>query len=205
MKLLAFGILSWDGAERRGRRYGQIVCDGSDYGNKAEASPTFDKDTFSVLENKTVRLVAEIVEARPSGHIGDAFLGIKPSTPSVGDRIEIGVGTLVSFGIPFGKELGFGIAPADGREELWMDPRILFRLHDQTVNIYVEETTDPHSPAPDLAFNGEGSINNGDGSFQISSPKARTATGARVLPSMTKLGDGLFAVDFDKLKVDWFK
>jgi hypothetical protein len=42
------------------------------------------------------------------------------------------------------------LAPSDGRETFWMDPRKLYRLHDQTVDVLVEETADEFTVAPDL-------------------------------------------------------
>jgi hypothetical protein len=42
------------------------------------------------------------------------------------------------------------MAPGDGRKERWIDPRKLCRLHNQTVELSVEETTDAFDVAPDM-------------------------------------------------------
>jgi hypothetical protein len=39
------------------------------------------------------------------------------------------------------------MAPDDGRERFWIDPRQLYKLHDQTVELYMEETTEKFSTA----------------------------------------------------------
>ncbi len=77
--------------------------------------------------------MAHIIETRQSQHIGDIFRGIGPSTPTAGDAITLGAGTLfteMDDGVP-----RIGVTPDDGRETDWMDPRALYRCHSQTVRL----------------------------------------------------------------------
>jgi hypothetical protein len=80
------------------------------------------------------RLVAEVLATRPSTHPGDLFHGWHPTTPEVGERIQLGVGTL------FFEELWevAGLRPDDGRETFWLDPPALYRAHEQTVRLVFE-------------------------------------------------------------------
>jgi hypothetical protein len=43
------------------------------------------------------------------------------------------------------------LRPGDPRDELWIDPRKLYRLHDQTVELLIEETEDAFSSVAVLA------------------------------------------------------
>ena len=82
----------------------------------------------------------------------------------------------------------------DGRETMWMDPRKLYRLHDQTVALYLTETDEPCSPAPDLSTTDGGAIDNGDGSVQTK-PQGGKAV-RTIKPRVERIGDGMFALDF---------
>lgn len=84
------------------------------------------------------------------------------------------------------------LQPEDGRDELWLDPRKLFRLHDQTVEIYAEESNEPDSPKPDLTFARRGAISNGDGSLQYSG--IAPEHGDQLLPVAERLGDDIFCL-----------
>jgi hypothetical protein len=192
MKSLGFGVLSWDGDERRSRRYGAVALGTTDYRQQAVEKAKLDTRVLTHLWGRRVRLVARVLVARESGHAGDAFLGIRPTTPALGEEIEIGVGLL--FTEPESDwavgSIQFGLQPSDGRDELWLDPRVLYRLHDQTVEILYEETSDPDSPKPDLEFAEPGAISNGDGTFQASGNAYRT--GVRILPALLPYDDGIW-------------
>lgn len=190
MTKIAQGICGWEGYERRSNRYGSIHLTASPYGGPDLAKVEFDQNALKALEGKKVRLTCKVVETRESGHAGDAFLKIKPSTPEVGAVIDLGVGTLaISAGYDGNPDIF--LKPGDGRPTLWIDPRKLYQLHDQTVEVFAEETTEAFSPAPDIRVNDEeGAIDNGDGSFQMKT----TQDSLHVQPNFERIGDGLFAL-----------
>lgn len=90
------------------------------------------------------------------------------------------------------------LTPKDPSKNLWMDPRKLYRLHDQTVVVYVEETTEPFSKRPNLKVkvaDDEAVVSNGDGSFQVRTkaewpPPEGVEVG--VAPKIEYVGDGAF-------------
>ncbi len=57
----------------------------------------------------------------------------RPSTPDVGETIDLGTGRFRLGKAE--KTLTFGLEPADGRQTDWFDPAKLYRLHDQTVEL----------------------------------------------------------------------
>lgn len=64
-------------------------------------------------------------------------------------------------------------------------------MHDQTVDVYVDETSDEFSPVPDIDVGDtKGAICNGDGSFQVKGGVTR------VLPIVERIGDGLFGLSY---------
>ncbi len=80
----------------------------------------------------------------------------------------------------------------DGRDELWFDPRILYQLHDQTVEVYAEETEEEeHKVEPFATGSEEVAISNGDGSLQVKT-KGPSVT---ITPNVTKIEDGLFLIE----------
>lgn len=192
---LAYGIFTWDGYERRSQRYGTFVVDGTDYNQNTILIKFVDETKLNLLDGKRVRLVAKVVENRGSGHMGDRFLNLFPSKPDVGESIEIGIGTLFT-GVGFNGNPAIGLKPSDGREDLWLDPRKLYRLHDQTVEIFVEETEEGDLPKAELESREEGAIANGDGSVQVFNHKAiKEDIGVKIIPTVKNLGDGLFVVE----------
>ncbi len=169
MKFIASGIFTWCFNERRSNRYGVVAVDCINYDRSAEAETSSNHETFRELLGKRVRLIARIDAARKSGHAGDAGLKVAPpAVPLVpGTLLEIGVGILDTSWIDWADmEHGIMLRPNDGRAELWMDPRILYQLHDQTVTIFAEETDDDFTPAPDISCE-NGAFDNGDETFQV--------------------------------------
>lgn len=87
--------------------------------------------------------------------------------------------------------------PSDGREEFWCDPRVWYRLHDQTVELWIEETDEPESPDPSVHFadiDNDDAISNGDGTLQIKTKKSISEL--KIAPKIERLtfGNGLFSV-----------
>ncbi|HEX5116013.1 MAG TPA: phosphoadenosine phosphosulfate reductase family protein [Pseudonocardiaceae bacterium] len=126
---LGLGQLWWPRSERQTDRYGTVFL---------LTGP--DADTYVPFENAPVgqrgRLVAVVVETRRSGHCGDIARSLAPTTPTVGEEITLGTGTLFTetdadLGVPS----AVGLAPDDHRDSDWLDPRALYRCHNQTVRL----------------------------------------------------------------------
>ena len=136
-------------------------------------------------------MTCKVIAARDSDHVGDHFYGIIPTTPDVGEVIDLGVGTFRLGLIPQYAEdqsISMGLEPGDGRQELWIDPRLLYRIHDQTVEVHVEETDEDFTPFCGLRqIRADGVVANGDGSFQ-----SKTDAIEGVIPRAVQMGDGLF-------------
>lgn len=134
------GMLCWGRAERITDRYGSITlisesCD--PYGDWDEDDSI---EFRGELEGLKGCLSAVVIEARKSPHCGDSARMILPSTPEVGERVILGSGTLF-FEEEWYKIKGcynLGLKPDDGREHDWMDPRALYRLHCQTVELHFD-------------------------------------------------------------------
>lgn len=134
------GIFAWGADERRSDRYGFITVTPENYDLSASSPVSIDdQEGFAALAGRRARITAVVVEARRSGHIGDLFRGFHPSTPKVGKQFKLGEGTLrIKPAAWSGIGLEFGLEPDDGRQTDWFDPRKLYKLHDQTVEITVE-------------------------------------------------------------------
>ena len=122
--ILGEGILNWFPVERIGDRYGAVHLEG-------------ERGRYAAFENAPAgtrgTIIAHILQTRPSGHIGDLFRGIGPSGPEIGEQVELGTGTL--FTHPEDDIPVIGVEPDDGRDEDWMNPRALYRCHNQTVRL----------------------------------------------------------------------
>lgn len=120
--VLGEGRLNWRPSERVSDRYGSVGLweRGKEVGEFLPIAP--------VVEGRG-RLVAEVLEARQSSHMGDFFRGFFPETPEVGERIVLGEGLV------FFEEGHVGLYPEDERESDWLDPKMLYRTHDQDVRL----------------------------------------------------------------------
>ena len=130
--IIGIGILYWPRDERISDRYGAVTLDraiGSD------ARVPFD----AVPIGARGRLIAVILATRPSLHCGDLARGIVPTTPTVGDQITLGTGTLFATTSP-GSPTEIGLVPDDGRAHDWLDPHMLYRCHSQTVRLEFHPT-----------------------------------------------------------------
>lgn len=130
--LIGHGILNWRRNERITDRYGAIHLSSG--------------DGFFVIfqrqcEGQRGVLYAIVRETRVSSHCGDMLRGIAPSVPDLGEKIVLGSGTLfyneditdTSAKISF-----VGLKPDDGREHDWLDVHSLYKLHEQTVDLYFD-------------------------------------------------------------------
>lgn len=187
--MLGRGVLGWNREERVTNRYGSVQLTNAPYAKGPVTELVLDEDATREVVGRKVRLTALVIEARTSGHAGDLSLNIAPSTPEVGEVVALGVGFLA---LTVRDDLRcFVLVPDDDRAELWIDPRLLYRLHDQTVELIAEPTDDPCHPAPALSAE-SGVISTGDGAFQCK--RTRVPEGARIdVPSeVESLGDGMF-------------
>lgn len=119
--------MEWNGSERRSDRYGAVSL-WNDKGGK-----NFTRE----LEGKYGKLIAKVLKTRKSDHLGDFARGIFPTTPTKGEMITLGEGTL--FFEAQGDVDTVGLKPKDGRKSDWLDPKALYRVHQQTVKLYFEE------------------------------------------------------------------
>jgi len=188
------GILAWNGSERRSQRDGNIHLGAKTF--KEDVCTDFHLNLpLGKYENRKVALYCKVLESRPSGHIGDMFLDIQPTQPQVGELIPLGVGILrVGLVAAWDSSVtaSVGIEPEDGRDTLWIDPRILYRLHDQTVGLAVELTDAPCHPVPDIQPTAQGAKSCGGGSIQVC--HRDLTEGMRIAPRIESLGDGMFSV-----------
>lgn len=130
---LGQGQLWWPRFERQTDRYGSVFLltgpDGEDYASFESA-----------LVGQRGRLVAVVLHTGRSGHCGDLDRGLTPSRPEVGEEIPLGTGTLFTdtdsdTGVP----TAVGLKPDDGRAADWLDPRALYRCHNQTVRLELRD------------------------------------------------------------------
>lgn len=188
-KAVGYGIFMWMPMERRSNRYGAFFLAASTYDESVKVAPHIDESELTKLLTKRVRVTCKVVESRESGHCGDSFLEIVPSKPEVGEVVDLGVAMLFMAKTPEG-DTQVVMKPGDDRTDLWIDPRKLYRLHDQTVHLYVEPTEDDFTPAADLKLNGTGSVVVEPGAYQTK--KAPLPTRGPV--ETETLGGGMFLI-----------
>lgn len=184
------GIFGWSSYERQSDRYGSFGLGSEPFDKPACIEPQLDLKALQGLQGKRVKVTVKVIETRSSGHAGDRSHGIFPVTPELGETIELGVGRLDIEPNQYADVTGIVLRPEDGREVFWIDPYKLYRLHDQTVEVFAEETTEPCHSAPVLGQASEEAINNGDGSYQVKTRRSAV----RVLPNFERIGDGLFSM-----------
>lgn len=151
------GIFSWCASERQSGRYGAFYLACSDFRATVHRDVHLDLPALHALEGIHVRITVQVTESRPSGHGGDLFLQVFPGDPpAVGTTVKLAVGRLVLLDhTGFSRDdhptqTGIGIAPSDGRRQLWLNPSLLYRLHDQTVELTIRPTSEPESPPSPL-------------------------------------------------------
>lgn len=139
LNLIARGVFSWHPAERITTRYGAFMINKESYNGDVASNYQYqDIAKVASLVGKRVKVLASVFESRPSGHIGDLFLGIYPKQPLVGDTVKLGLGVLDYVKDKDRPEWSeFVLHPEDAREQLWIDPYKLYNLHDQTVDLWI--------------------------------------------------------------------
>lgn len=188
------GILSWNSTERRSDRYGAFVLGQCNFEDNVRVAAHLDEPALRGLIGKRVRVLCKVVANRGSGHLGDTHHGIKPTTPEVGEVVDLGVGTLRLVDAGFGGMTAVALEPNDGRKHFWYDPYKLYRLHDQTVDLFIEETSDEFSPAPTLKAHegGPEQIETGTGYAQVKG--VEEGVEYFVPADVERLGGGMFVL-----------
>lgn len=175
MERVAYGVFMWDGCERRSRRYGYFYPCHENFRETIEVQSEANFNLLRELEGKRVKIACRVLENRESGHAGDLALIPEqlPVMPEVGEVITVGIGQLsvvYSSGDPcVGCKLNFAftVIPDEPRDDFWIDPKVFYRLHDQTVEFLICETDEECLPLTDVVSReGSGMIANGDGTFQ---------------------------------------
>lgn len=123
--LIGVGVLNWRRAERIDDRYGSF-CLFKDAISE-ESIPLVKLDGYG-------KLIAKVIDVRESDHIGDLFHGFFPKKPEVGEVIELGEGNVFYDEDEDGETIG--LQPSDNRETFWLNPKMLYRCHSQTVEVY---------------------------------------------------------------------
>lgn len=128
MYKLGTGILNWNRTERVSNRYGTVHLYTALDSEEMVALNRVQKGTRG-------RIIAVVEETRQSRHLGDLFNKVFPRTPTVGQHITLGEGSL------FFAEQAVGLIPTDERmvDAPWLDVRSLYDAHEQTVSLYFEE------------------------------------------------------------------
>lgn len=182
--LVGKGIFGWDRADRRTRRYGGVQLHTTNYAQSVTVDAQVHQEAIHNLQGR-VRLYGKVIESRVSGHVGDLFLRIKPTQPEVGEIVELGVGQIVLEASSYSPLPCILLTPEDGRREFWMDPHKLYRLHDQTVELYAEETDLPCHEAPYFETATAGMKAVGGGTFQVSGVDPEEI--AKICPKIQKI------------------
>jgi hypothetical protein len=138
--VLGTGILRWASDERISDRYGTVTLDRAPHGHPVDLV-VFDAAPIGARG----RLVAVVLHTRRSPHCGDLVRGFVPTTPTVGDTITLGTGTLIR-GQTLHDGTEIGLAPDDDRARDWLDTHALYRCHSQTVRLELHP-----DPAPETA------------------------------------------------------
>jgi hypothetical protein len=148
-QLLGEGMLNWSRGERIGDRYGCVVLFQDVPGWSASMEDYLDGggypaalDWLAEPVGECGRLVAEVVSTRQSAHIGDIVRGLYPpqedaDRAAVGSRHVLGEGEVFTERDDEGTTY-LGVRPDDGRAHDWLDPELLYLLHEQTVRLYFE-------------------------------------------------------------------
>lgn len=134
--LLAEGCLGWDKYERQSGRYGAVLIN-------TDSGPS---DFAGVPVGVHGRLIAEVVQARRSFHVGDWNRGVGPTTPAAGERIVLGEGPLFVDTEIEEMDPHIGVGDPDEWDGYPMlDVEALYRAHGQDVRLWLEPIDVPAS------------------------------------------------------------
>lgn len=138
--ILGEGVLTWARSERVSDRYGTVYLIPEGHNSRTLKPSRSLINLMIAMEHNCSRgdLIAVVIEARDSTHIGDLFRGIQPRKPEVGQVIKLGSGHLFFELAPEGGTQ-VGLRPDNWKTETrphdWLDPRALYDAHEQTVRL----------------------------------------------------------------------
>jgi len=133
--LMGTGIVGWPVAERESGRYGYIAL----YPNM---DPKAKALYFKRLEYEVGTLGAVVIHTRKKESSGDLKRGFIPTIPEVGSKFILGKGILWSPGYVKFKSKGdprcLGLKPIinELQPKDWLDPKVLYKIVNQTCKIY---------------------------------------------------------------------
>lgn len=140
--VLGEGVLSWPNMERVSDRYGVV-----------DLAHELDGDTYVIFDEVTTQtrgaLVAVVLDVLDEWAFEDRYgMGALYVRPAVNEAVPLGTGTLFTeeFASMHGDRPGrilVGVQPDDGRDERWLNPAELARVHHQRVRL--EFHPDPQS------------------------------------------------------------
>ena len=138
--VLGEGVLSWHRHERVADRYGAVVLLQDTSDQEFGPVPGSEKGAADFADapiGEQGTLVAEVIDGRMSGHIGDLFHGFRQTlVPKKKARFELGSGELFTEEA-WDDVLAVGVNPG-GRETFWLDPRLLYEIHNCVVRLTFE-------------------------------------------------------------------
>jgi hypothetical protein len=128
------GRLTWPRMERVGDRYGCVML----LDDRDEPDPL-----DGTLEDRYGKLIARVTSRGVSQHIGDLFRGLAPPR-SIDEAPALDSEHVLGEGVVFYEVVDgcwcIGLEPEDGRGSDWLDPRVLYLLHEQQVELRFEPT-----------------------------------------------------------------
>lgn len=136
---IGYGVLNWHDKEYISSRFGYITLSGE--------NNFIDKAFIFTKQIDLGNLYGKVLSTRNS-ELSDYDENVKVITPKVGEMILLGQGTLVFSE----EENGVGLFPSHGLEDYWLNPHSLYKLHSQTIELYIEPIEIIYIDKPDLPF-----------------------------------------------------
>jgi hypothetical protein len=129
---LGTGTFGWHRFERQSDRYGTVgLWDDNDL------AADYVEGIKKVPLGTRGALRAEVLEQRESGHIGDLARGIDTrQRVDEGNVVTLGEGTFIRENYARGTYAG--VQPYEPRDTDWLDPKLLYQLHDSEVRLFFE-------------------------------------------------------------------
>lgn len=137
---LGKGVLTWARIERVSDRYGTVylIPDGHNSETPDPSTSLVDGRVAAAVAGRHGDLIARVLEARKSTHIGDLFRGFKPRRTDDGAEIRLGAGEFFVERAPEGGDQ-IGLRPPLERDTDWLDPRGLYDVHEHLVELIFRE------------------------------------------------------------------
>lgn len=149
--VLGEGVLSWPNMERVSDRYGVVDLLHDPHGDDC----VIFEEITTPMRGALVAVLLDVLDEWPFQD--QHGLGASYQRPAVNEPVVLGAGTLFTeeFASMHGDRPGrvlAGVRPDDGREERWLDPAALGRVHHQRVRLeFHPEGQGEERPAGDTA------------------------------------------------------